>query len=312
MQNRPVGILILLSFTAAMFCNCSVSHKITESNYHLQETPPNGVKVTDHLFCDRTEIDNSSWLEYVYWMKLVFGEHSPEYLSILPDTMVWTGELICLGSLTELYIRHPAYSNFPVLGISQKQAISYSKWRSDRVFEMLLLRLNKIERDTVLNRENYFSIERYYNGTYRKIAPGEKLQYYPHYRLPDTAEWKQILQYADSVDRSYFEKCNSAYCKNCKANAPKFHSDIKPCNYGALNVAPTIHTGKNCGSKKGKPIYNLRGNVREWSAEEDVSLGGGWYDTRDRILMTDTFHTNGQNAWTGFRNVCEWILWKGE
>ncbi|MBK8347024.1 MAG: hypothetical protein IPL08_05145 [Saprospiraceae bacterium] len=54
----------------------------------------------------------------------------------------------------------------------------------------------------------------------------------------------------------------------------------------------------------------MRGNVSEWSSEENITFGGGWLDKREKILTTDTFHVDKQNSWTGFRNVCEWKQWK--
>jgi len=40
--------------------------------------------------------------------------------------------------MTENYLRHPAYAQYPVVGVSWIQAMEYSKWRTDRVNEMML------------------------------------------------------------------------------------------------------------------------------------------------------------------------------
>ena len=88
-----------------------------------------------------------------------------------------------------------------------------------------------------------------------------------------------------------------------------FNSDVVPCLKDSLRIEPTISVNDNYAAKKGDPIFNLRGNVSEWSSEVNITLGGGWFDKRANILQADTFHTDKQNAWTGFRNVCEWKLW---
>ncbi len=293
-----------------MILSCSVSEKLSDSNYHLMKIPPNEVKVADNFFCDRTEMDNIGWREYIFWTKRTFGDNSPEYFATLPDTLVWRENYSCLESFIDYYLKHPAYTWFPVVGVTQQQAIDYSKWRSDRWFEKLLIDMNKIEWDSTQNKDTYFTIEKYFNGTFGKILHGDKVQYYPNFRLPTLTERQQIIHYADSVDKAYFEKCNSKYCKDCKTNFPKFYSDVIPCIKDTFKVEPTISTNENYSAKKGNPIFNLRGNVSEWSSEKNITLGGGWFDKRERVLQTDTFHINKQNAWTGFRNVCEWKRWK--
>ena len=308
-SNRRILLSILLLFPTAVFLSCSTTEKYDESNYQFLFTPPDGVKVADNFFCDRTEISNQDWREYMHWMARIFGAQSEQYLSTLPDTLKWMESYYCMEAYVELYLRHPAYNHFPVVGVSRKQALDFSMWRSDRVFEALLIKLKKIEYDSIQDKNNYFTIERYFNGTFKKTLPGNKVRYYPDFRLPTLTERQQILHYADSLDKVYFDNCNSKYCRECKSEFPKFYAGINPCPYDFTQNSPTIEIYKNYSSKKGEPIYNLRGNVSEWTAENGVSAGGGWYDKRERILQTDTFHIANQNAWTGFRNVCEWKLW---
>lgn len=309
-SNQHIAFSILLFLTTAIIFSCSTTEKFDESNYQFMITPPDGIKVTDKLFCDQSEMSNVGWREYMFWTARVYGVNSQQFLATFPDTLKWMEKYWCLEEYAELYLLHPAYSNYPVVGVSQKQAIDYSNWRSDRVFEVLLLQLKKIEYDSVQDVSDYFSIERYFNGTYKNTLPGEKVSYYPNFRLPTLSERQQILHYADSVDKVYFENCRSKYCRECKLDFPKFHAGINPCVRDSAKNDPTINVYKNYAAKKRNSVYNLRGNVGEWTSENGISAGGGWYDHRERILQTDTFHIANQNAWTGFRNVCEWILWE--
>ena len=42
------------------------------------------------FYMDETEISNIHWLEYMYWVKRVYGDDYPEvYRNVLPDTLVW-------------------------------------------------------------------------------------------------------------------------------------------------------------------------------------------------------------------------------
>lgn len=286
--------------------------KINSDNYIQKIIPAGVVEVIPNFFCDEQEVSNSNWHEYEFWTKQIFGKNSNELFDIMPDTSVWIRDSLCQDDYyyPKHYYRHAAYDAFPLVGTTQLQALNYSRWRSDRFFEYLLINLNKIEWDSVQNRNNYFTIERYYNDTLNLKYPGDKVKYYPNYRLPTLTERRLILSYADSIDKSYFAKCHSKYCKECKASFPKFNSDVRPCLIDSLRSDLIIPTYKHYSALKGNPIYNLRGNVSEWSAIDSITLGGGWLDHREKILESDTFHIVRPNAWTGFRNVCEWKEWK--
>jgi len=61
------------------------------------------------------------------------------YLSAVPDTLVWRDVLGFNELLTENYLRHPSYADYPVVGVSWTQAVQFCKWRTDRVNEKLLM-----------------------------------------------------------------------------------------------------------------------------------------------------------------------------
>ena len=68
---------------------------------------------------DETEVTNLSWLEYLYWPDRVFGADYPEiYKKALPDTLVWRSKLAFNEPYTEYYLRHPAYRDYPVVGVN--------------------------------------------------------------------------------------------------------------------------------------------------------------------------------------------------
>lgn len=96
------------------------------------------------FYMDETEVTNAEYLFYLQWMEKVFPPSDPNYkeiyLSALPDTLVWRDVLGNNELLTENYLRHPAYADYPVVGVSWLQANQYCKWRSDRVNEKLLMK----------------------------------------------------------------------------------------------------------------------------------------------------------------------------
>lgn len=291
----------LLFFFLLLFFCWSCSNRITSSNFPAGIIPPNGVKINPSLYCDETEVSNIAWLEYMFWTEKVYGVNSDEYLSTLPDTTVWYEQDSCLHRYANVYLRHLFYMDYPVVGLSQEQAIGYSKWRADRVFENLLIGIGNISVETEQSKENHFSIERYYNGTMKSKLLGEKVSYYPHYSLPTLNERQLILSYSDSLNAYHLERCKTKYCKACKKDI-KLQVGIVPCDSSIFLVEPIAPNRSGCSVV----LYNLRGNVSEWGIDSSLTFGGGWKDDKNSLSSQDSMYVDTPKAWVGFRNVCQW------
>ena len=298
--------LILL---AAMMLSSFSNRKTPDTNPFIHKKLPGVLKVHGTLFCDKIEIPNVAWREYSYWTLKVFGANSEEYKASLPDTLVWNALDSTASAYVTHYYRHFAYNYYPVVGVSQKQAESFSKWRSDRVMERLLIDSKKLKEHDTLSRENYFTMERYFSGKIEERVLGEKVNYYPEFRLPNRDERKYIMQLTDSIYRKHTATFKN---KQCIANhgyiIAQNSSSAKINNRKDLTVSvysSFMHTNKNT-------ITNLRGNVSEWASEPNISFGGGWHNNSSQILQSDTFIVIKPNAWTGFRNICTWKKWEHE
>lgn len=296
-------IILLMGF----FTACFSSRRVSIENFYVSSYPPNGVKVPNNLFCDRSEVTNFNWMEYMYWNKKVFGFNSQEHIATLPDTLVWLSVDSCLHQNVNSYLRHPAYRDYPVVGVSQEQAEEFSKWRSDRVLEYHLIMFKVIKYDTAQTKETYFTIEKYFNNELNNIISDKKATHFPEFRLPTLNERELILSYSDSLDKDYVKKCKSKYCKECKVDFPAIWIDISPCKDNSFRIEPTLSVYSNCSAKRKKPFYHLRGNVSEWTAHPNITTGGGW---KNSIPLSTTDTVTSSNAWTGFRNVCEWKKWQ--
>lgn len=99
-------------------------------------TTPKKIHVRS-FFMDETEVTNSEYFLYVQYMKDIFPPSEEQYKhiynSILPDTLVWRKSLGNTDILTENYFRHPAYADYPVVGVTWTQANEYCKWRTNAV-----------------------------------------------------------------------------------------------------------------------------------------------------------------------------------
>ncbi len=121
-------------------------------------TTPNKIHVRS-FYMDEAEVTNSEYFLYVQYMKDVFPPSEEKYkniyTSILPDTLVWRKSLGNTDILSENYFRNPAYSEYPVVGVSWLQANEYCKWRTNAVNLKKLIDKgnlkNIFENDTISN-----------------------------------------------------------------------------------------------------------------------------------------------------------------
>lgn len=183
------------------------------------------------FYMDETEVTNMMYMEYLDWLKKVFPPTQENFRNIyngaVPDTLVWRNRLGYNETMVNNYLRHPAYGNYPVVGVSWIQAVEFSKWRTDRVNELLLeeggytkegARLTDVQAGTTFNTETYLNApSKAYGGNTEISQGGDESQdmidnqntdadgnalggqtyvqrkdgvLLPEYRLPTEAEWE--------------------------------------------------------------------------------------------------------------------------
>jgi gliding motility-associated lipoprotein GldJ len=167
------------------------------------------------FYMDQTEVTNFHWLEYLYWISRAYQSYPMIYKNALPDTLVWRSPLGFNEKYVDYYLRHPAYRDYPVVGVSWLQANDYCKWRTDRVNEYILIREGVLNFNVNQADEATFNTESYLAGQYEEEvreqltdlnpskATGKKGKelgkrnvrmedgiLLPRYRLPTEAEWE--------------------------------------------------------------------------------------------------------------------------
>ncbi|MGB1269791.1 MAG: gliding motility lipoprotein GldJ [Flavobacteriaceae bacterium] len=199
--------------------------QVNDDPMHDWNNAPNQQHVQS-FYMDETEVTNIMYMEYLDWTKKVYPPENENFTKIydgvVPDTLVWRNRLGYNEVMTNNYLRHPAYQNYPVVGVSWIQANQFCVWRTDRVNEDALEKNGYLKEDakiTDVTADSNFSTNTYIisptstyggnedilNGGKKKSknpqtnADGEEINIYatrstgilqPGYRLPTEAEWE--------------------------------------------------------------------------------------------------------------------------
>ena len=261
------------------------------------------------FYMDETEVTNKMYMEYLDWLKQVFppedkdGHYKNIYLGALPDTLVWRSPLSANETMVSDYLRHPAFANYPVVGVSWVQAVQFSSWRTNRVNEAILEQDGYIQKGSryQVDAESTFSTDTYLNTpensygrkvtefagkkatnkdgntTYAKQTEGILL---PEYRLPTEAEWEYaakslngIREYNSIRGRKkypwagrYTRNGRRSVMGNQMANFKQGQGD-----YGGLAGWSEDSGDITSAVKTFEPndfgLYDMAGNVAEWVAD---------------------------------------------
>ena len=259
----------------------NVAHTVTVSSFYL----------------DECEVTNTAYREYVYWMQRAFGEEYPELVAaIYPDTNAWRDKLAWRESFVDYYFQNPVYDDYPVVGVSWRQANEYCRWRTDRVNEKILIDMGLLPLDQAeLDGAQAFQTDVYLAGMYKgetreglknldPAAGGESRQVrkqdgilVPYYRLPTEAEWEFAAlglignTYDERiVEHKIYPWAGSSVRSSNRKYYGQFLANFKRSRGDAMGVAGNLNDGWDYTAPvrwyfpNDYGLYNMAGNVSEW------------------------------------------------
>ena len=218
-----------------------------------------------------------------------------EELEIYPDTTVWIKDFNYSYNepMHNDYFSHPAYQDYPVVGVSWSQAVAFCVWRTS------------------------------YKNSYQKQNNKPLVNYF---RLPTEAEWEYA---ARGGIPSGIYPWGSPYLLNDRGC---FLANFKPLrgDYASDQAMYTVEAKSYLANDYN--LYNMAGNVAEWtgssydpgayeyvsSLNPNLSLaqekrkvirGGSWKDVAYflRVSSRDYEYADTARSYIGFRTVQDYL-----
>ena len=221
-MTRPYGMVVIPSGTFHMG-QADEDIAATQINFNKQVT-------IGAFFMDDTEITNNEYRQFTEELDQDLEIELPEGINIanlIPDTTVWANDFTHHygDPMVTYYWSHPAFDNYPVVGVNWDAARYFCEWRTNH--------LNSWRAD-------------------------EGLPPNPNFRLPSETEWEYAARGGRDMAKypwgnPYIRNAKGCIIANFKSGRGNYYDD------GFAYSSPVgFYFANDYG------LYDMSGNVAEW------------------------------------------------
>ena len=239
------------------------------------EFKPYGMRqVKEELYVDATEATNTYWREYLNDLEKLHGKSSKIYAASFPDTTVWTSKLTYNAPYQRYYFEHPAYNNYPVVGVTYEQVLDFCEWRTNKL-KTYIATLNDAAKSN-------------YPANFK-------------YRLPTKEEWELIAEIGFA--KHTLKALSGKHAGRPTANFVRLQN-VKD-SLSVMDKSADVTAPVNSYWPNTLGCYNLMGNVAEMISEKGIAKGGSWIDKEEDVKIITNMNYEKPTSWLGFRCVLE-------
>jgi formylglycine-generating enzyme required for sulfatase activity len=233
-----------------------------------------GLDSCSEFYVSSTEITNINWKEFLSYLKQ--EGRMEEYNANILDTTVWRTALAYNEPFVDYYYWHPAYKDYPAVGMTLIQAQAYASWLTE-IFAM---------RDQEVKIT--FSVPT--KKQWIRAARGETSGFYP---------WGgPYMRNSKGIYLSNFKRFDA---QNIRYNREKQEYQVVPFNNSSSTMTITAPAESYYPNQFG--VYNMSGNVAELVSNDTVAMGGSWNDTGYDVRVESKQPAIDAKSTIGFRVV---------
>jgi formylglycine-generating enzyme required for sulfatase activity len=231
--------------------------------------------IKSNVWVSKYEVTNASY--HLFLEELQSSEQQKKYQQCLPDTNCWIALAAYQEPIKTYYFRHPAYSNYPVVGVCYDAAKLYCNWLTQQYNQNPKRKFEQVEFRLLTKAEWIFAANK--GDTTRTYPWGSG--YIQNNRKADLCNYRHIDLRYDSIAKKYIELPDT------------FQKRI------TLTAAVNAYFPNSFG------LYNMSGNVAEMVQDAGIAMGGGFNDPPYLVQIKSEKKYNAPSFDIGFRVAME-------